>query len=121
MLWSKELIERGNLAHAEPGQEGSVWVESIESPKSNITDQTQKKTSVIQKILVKPLGHTELSNYEVDIGDEPITELCKSDGDGEVTSERKFAFSIGEYDISVNECVAVFDLFDYKRQGLMTG
>ena len=72
-----------------------MWVESIESPKSNITDQTQKKTSVIQKILVKPLGHTELSNYEVDIGDEPITELCKSDGDGEVTSERKFAFSIG--------------------------
>jgi hypothetical protein len=34
------------------------------------------------------LGHTELANYEVDIGDEPITELWKSDKDGEVTSER---------------------------------
>ena len=75
MLWSKELIERGNLAHAEPSAEGSVWVESIESPKSKIIIQSQKKTSVIPKILVKPLGHTELSNYEVDIGDEPITEL----------------------------------------------
>ncbi len=75
MLWSKELIERVNLAHAEPDQEGSVWVESIESPKSNITHQLQKKTSVNQKILVKPLGQTELSNYEVDISDEPITEL----------------------------------------------
>ena len=98
-----------------------MWVESIESPKSNIIDQPETKHSVNQKILAKPFSHTELSNYEVDIGDEPITELCKSDGDGEVTSERKFAFSIGEYDISVNECVAVFDLFDYKRQGLMTG
>lgn len=75
MLWSKELIERVNLAHAEPGQEGSVWVESIERPKSNITDQPQKKTSVNQKILFETSGHTELSNYEVDIGDEPITEL----------------------------------------------
>jgi hypothetical protein len=37
--------------------------------------QSQKKTSANQKILVKSLGHTELSNYEVDIGDEPITEL----------------------------------------------
>ncbi len=75
VLWSKELIERPSLAHAEPGQEGSVWVESIESLKSKNTDQSQKKTSVNQKILAKPLGHTELSNYEVDIGDEPITEL----------------------------------------------
>ena len=75
MLWSKELIERGNLTHAEPGVKGSVWVESIESLKSNITDQSQKKTSANQKNLVKPLSHTELSNYEVDIGDEPITEL----------------------------------------------
>jgi hypothetical protein len=79
VLWSKELIERPSLAHAEPGQEGSVWVESIESPKSKIINQSQKKTSANQKILVKPLGHTELSNYEVDIGDEPITELCKSE------------------------------------------
>ena len=55
--------------------QGSVWVESIESLKSKNTDQSQKKTSVNQKILAKPLGHTELSNYEVDIGDEPITEL----------------------------------------------
>ena len=31
VLWSKELIERPSLAHAEPSQEGSVWVESIES------------------------------------------------------------------------------------------
>jgi hypothetical protein len=31
VLWSKELIERPNLAHAEPSAEGSVWVESIES------------------------------------------------------------------------------------------
>jgi hypothetical protein len=31
VLWSKELIERRSLAHAEPGAEGSVWVESIES------------------------------------------------------------------------------------------
>jgi hypothetical protein len=75
VLWSKELIERPSHAHAEPGQEGSVWVESIESPKSKITDQLQKKTSANQKILVKPLGHTELSNYEVDKSDEPITEL----------------------------------------------
>ena len=75
MLWSKELIERRSLAHAEPSQEGSVWVESIESPKSKITDQLKKQTSANQKILVKPLGHTELSNYGVDIGDEPITEL----------------------------------------------
>jgi hypothetical protein len=75
VLWSKELIERPSLAHAEPGAEGSVWVESIESPKSNIINQSQKKTSENQKILVKPLGHTELANYEVDIGDEPITEL----------------------------------------------
>ena len=73
MLWSKELIERKNLTHAEPSQEGSVWVESIESPKSKITDQLQKKTSANQKILVKPLGHTELSNYEVDKSDELIT------------------------------------------------
>ena len=96
-----------------------MWVESIESPKSKITDQSQKKASENQKILVKPLGHTELSNYELDIGDEPITELCKSDGDGEVTSERQFAFSIGASEISVNECVAVFGLYDYKWQGLM--
>jgi hypothetical protein len=75
VLWSKELIERPSLAHAEPSAEGSVWVESIESPKSKITDQLKKQTSANQKILVKPLGHTELSNYEVDIGDEPITEL----------------------------------------------
>jgi hypothetical protein len=75
VLWSKELIERKNLTHAEPSQEGSVWVESIESPKSKITDQLQKKTSANQKILVKPLGHTELSNYEVDKSDELITEL----------------------------------------------
>jgi len=79
VLWSKELIERPSHAHAEPGQEGSVWVESIESPKSNIIDQLKKQTSTNQKILFKPLGHTELSNYEVDIGDEPITELCKSE------------------------------------------
>lgn len=52
-----------------------MWVESIESPKSKITDQLQKKTSANQKILVKPLGHTELSNYEVDKSDELITEL----------------------------------------------
>jgi hypothetical protein len=58
-------------------------------------------------------------NYEVDIGDEPITELCKSDGDGEVTSERKFALCIGTADLSLNKCVAVFDLYDYKWQGLM--
>ena len=77
-----------------------MWVESIESPKSNITDQPQKKTSVNQKILVKPLGHTELSNWEQDKCDEPITELCKSDGDGEVTSERKFALCIGSADMS---------------------
>ena len=38
---------------------------------------------------------------------------------GEVTSERKFALCIGASEISVNECVAVFDLFDCKRQGLM--
>jgi hypothetical protein len=75
VLWSKELIERQRVAHAEPGQEGSVWVESIESPKSNIIDQLKKQTCANQKILVKPLGHTELSTYEVDIGDEPITEL----------------------------------------------
>jgi hypothetical protein len=75
VLWSKELIERRSPSHAEPGQEGSVWVESIESPKSKIIDQLKKQTSANQKILVKPLGHTELSNYEVDIGDEPITEL----------------------------------------------
>ena len=75
MLWSKELIERPSVAHAEPSAEGSVWVESIESPKSKITDQLKKQTSANQKILVKPLGHTELSNYKVDIGDEPITEL----------------------------------------------
>ena len=75
MLWSKELIERPSLAHAEPSAEGSVWVESIESPKSKSIDQLKKQTSENQKILVKPLGHTELSNYEVDIGDEPITEL----------------------------------------------
>jgi len=75
VLWSKELIERRSLAHAEPGAGGSVWVESIESPKSKITDQLKKQTSANQKILVKPLGHTELSNYGVDIGDEPITEL----------------------------------------------
>ena len=96
-----------------------MWVESIESLKSKNTNQPQKKTSVNQKILVKPLGHTELSNYEVDIGDEPITELCKSDGDGEVTSEREFALCIGAANISVNDCVAVFDLYDYKWQGLM--
>ena len=71
--------------------------------------------------VIEPFDHTEFSNYEVDISDEPITELCKSDGDGEVTSERQFAFSIGASESSVNECVAVFDLFDYKRQGLMTG
>ena len=75
MLWSKELIERPSLAHAEPSQEGSVWVESIESTKSKNADHLQKKISANQKILVKPLGHTELLNYEVDIGDEPITEL----------------------------------------------
>jgi hypothetical protein len=75
VLWIKELIERGNLAHAEPSQEGSVWVESIESPKSNITDHLQKKTSANPKIFIKPLDHTELSNYEVGICDEPITEL----------------------------------------------
>ena len=95
-----------------------MWVESIESLKSKNTNQPQKKTSVNQKILVKPLGHTELSNYEVDIGDEPITELCKSDGDGEVTSERKFALRIDASEISVNVCVAVVDLSNNKWQGL---
>ena len=70
----------------------------------------------ILKIATKPLGHTELSNYEVDIGDEPITELCKSDRDGEVTSERKFAFSIGTAYVSHNKCVVVVDLNDYKWQ-----
>ena len=96
-----------------------MWVESIESPKSKIINQSQKKTSANQKILVKPLGHTELSNYEVDIGDEPITELCKSERDGEVTSERKFALCAGAADIAVNECVAVAALYDYKWQKLM--
>jgi hypothetical protein len=43
VLWSKELIEKENLAHAEPSAEGSVWVESIESPKSNITDQPRSE------------------------------------------------------------------------------
>ena len=98
-----------------------MWVESIESPKSNITDQSKKKNSANQKILVKPSGHTELSNNEVDICDEPITELCKSDRDGEVTSERKFALCIGASEISVNECLAVVYLYDCNRQGLMTG
>jgi len=70
-----ELIERELSRKLSLCAEGSVWVESIESPKSNITDQLKKQTSANQKILVKPLGHTELSNYEVDIGDEPITEL----------------------------------------------
>ena len=87
-----------------------MWVKSIESPKSNINNNSQKKTSANQKILVKPLGHTELSDYEVDISDEPITELWKSDRDGEVTSERQFALCTSAYDISVNECVVVFDL-----------
>jgi hypothetical protein len=64
------------------------------------------------------LGHTELSNYEVDIGDEPITELCKSDRDGEVTSERKFALCVGTADVLQNKCVAVVDLYDNKWQGL---
>ena len=59
-------------------------------------------------------------NYEVDIGDEPITELCKSDGDGEVTSERQFALCTSASEISVNECVSVVDLYDYKWQGIMT-
>ena len=91
-----------------------MWVESIESLKSNIIDHPQKKTSVNQKILVKPLGHTELSNYEVDNSDEPITELCKSDGDGEVTSERKFALCTGAAVLLLNKCVAVFNLYEYK-------
>ena len=96
-----------------------MWVESIESLKSKIIDQSQKKTSANQKILVKPLGHTELSNWEQDKCDEPITELCKSDGDGEVTSERKFALSIDAADVSHNKCIAVFNLHDYKWQGLI--
>jgi hypothetical protein len=45
VLWSKELIERPSLAHAEPGAGGSVWVESIESPKSNITSVTGESTN----------------------------------------------------------------------------
>ena len=52
-----------------------MWVESIESTKSKNADHLQKKISANQKILVKLFGHTELLNYEVDIGDEPITEL----------------------------------------------
>jgi hypothetical protein len=41
VLWSKELIERKNSeSNAEPGQEGSVWVESIESLKSNIINHS---------------------------------------------------------------------------------
>ena len=65
------------------------------------------------------MGPNELSNYEVDICDELITELCKSDRDGEVTSERQFAPCIGAADVSHNKCVAVFSLCDYKWQGLM--
>jgi hypothetical protein len=45
VLWSKELIERPSLTHAEPSQEGSVWVESIESLKSNITSVTEENIS----------------------------------------------------------------------------
>ena len=63
--------------------------------------------------------HSELSNYKVDISDEPITELCKSDGDGEVTSERKFALCVDAADVSHNKCIAVFDLSNYKWQGLI--
>jgi len=41
VLWSKELIERKkSKSNAEPSAEGSVWVESIESPKSNIINQS---------------------------------------------------------------------------------
>jgi hypothetical protein len=44
VLWSKELIERKNSkSNAEPSQEGSVWVESIESLKSKITDDPQSE------------------------------------------------------------------------------
>lgn len=52
----------------------------------------------------------ELSNYEVDIGDEPITELCKSERDCEVTSERQYALCICAADVQHNKCVAEFDL-----------
>jgi hypothetical protein len=54
------------------------------------------------------------------MGDEPITELCKSDRDGEVTSERQFAPCVGTADVSDDKSVAVFDLFDYKWQGLIS-
>ena len=43
---------------------------------------------------------------------------ARAKGDGEVTSERQFALSIGASEISVNDCVAVFDLYEYKWQGL---
>jgi len=77
VLWSKELIERKNSkSNAEPVAGGSVWVESIESPKSKITDQSQKKSmKPIIATATEPFIHSELSNYEVDIGDELITEL----------------------------------------------
>ncbi len=50
--------------------------------------------------------------------DEPITELDESDRDGEVTSEREFALSIGTAGVSRNKCVNVFDLNRYKWQGM---
>jgi len=58
-------------------------------------------------------------NYEVDISDEAIPELCKSDGDGGVTSERKFAICNGTVDMS-HKCVAAFNLYDYKWLGMTT-
>ena len=43
----------------------------------------------------------------------------RATGNGEVTSERKFALCIGASEISVNECVAMYDLYDYKWHGLI--
>jgi hypothetical protein len=44
---------------------------------------------------------------------------ARAKGNGEVTSERQFALCTGASEISINECVAVFDLFDRKLRGLM--
>ena len=49
--------------------------------------------------------------------DEPISEICRSERDGDFTSERQLALS--NANVFDAECVVVADLHNHKWQGLM--
>ena len=99
VLWSKELIERGNLAHAEPSAEGSVWVESIESLQYQVLKENLKTYLNEYKILTDGINISDGFVINIAIEFEVITlrNYNKSEVVAECINEMKDYFDINNW------------------------